>query len=204
MCLYFSTGCRFSNLDPRQADSPCCSPPDIRFPHCFNHKRGGALLCPYRCQTEQPGFGATDRTSLAAGAQRTVLAAGSPVCASVCLRLLGRRWAQGRFSEGAGAAPAGRGGKINIEIPARLTGLLQCELQPENNSIYSVLACPPLPYVFLFTNDSKKFNVRINYSGGPNIVTCEQCMLSSCLNTQCNVCSFVVLQRPSYLMVPIW
>ena len=40
MCLYFSTGCRFSNLHPGQADSPCCSPPDIQFPHCFDHKRG--------------------------------------------------------------------------------------------------------------------------------------------------------------------
>ena len=99
--------------------------------------------------------------------------------------------------------PAGRGGKINIEILARLTGLLQHELQPENNSTYSVLACLSSPYVFLFTNDSKKLNVHMNYSGGPNIVTCEQCMLSSCLNPQCNVCSFVVLQRPSYLMVPI-
>ena len=33
-------------------------------------------------------------------------------------------------------------------------GMLQRELQPKNNSIYSVLACLPLPYVFLFTNDS--------------------------------------------------
>ena len=97
--------------------------------------------------------------------------------------------------------PTGRGRKINIEIPARLTGLLQRELQPENNSTYSVLACLLSPYVFLFTNDSKKLNVRMNYSGGPNIVTCEQCMLSSCLNPQCNVCSFVVLQRPPYLMM---
>ena len=99
--------------------------------------------------------------------------------------------------------PARRGGKINIEIPVGLTGLLQRELQPENNSTYSVLACLPSPYVFLFTNDSNKLNVRMNYSGGPNVVTCEQCMLSSCLNAQCNVCSFVVLQCPSYLMVPI-
>ena len=30
--------------------------------------------------------------------------------------------------------PARKGGKINIEIPARLTGLLQRELQPEHNS----------------------------------------------------------------------
>ena len=33
-------------------------------------------------------------------------------------------------------------------------------------------------------------------------MSCEQCMLSSCLTPQYNVCSFVVLQRPPYLMVP--
>ena len=43
----------------------------------------------------------------------------------------------------------------------------------------------------------------MNYSGGPNIVTCEQCMLSTCLTPQYNVCSFVVLQRPPYLMIPV-
>ena len=42
----------------------------------------------------------------------------------------------------------------------------------------------------------------MNYSGGPHVVSCEQCMLSSCLTPQYNVCSFVVLQRPPYLMVP--
>ena len=72
---------------------------------------------------------------------------------------------------------------------------------PDSNSTYSVLASLPSPYVFLFTNDSKRLNVCMNYSGGPNIVTCEQCMLSSCLNPQCDVCSFVVLQRPPYFMV---
>ena len=43
----------------------------------------------------------------------------------------------------------------------------------------------------------------MNYSGGPHIVSCEQRMLSSCLTPQYNVCSFVVLQRPPYLMVPV-
>ena len=93
--------------------------------------------------------------------------------------------------------PAGRGGKINIEIPS---GLLKRELQPKNNSTYSVLACLPSPYVFLFTNDSGKLNVRVTFTGGPNAVTCEQCMLS-CLNPQYNVCSLVVLQCPPYLMM---
>ena len=43
----------------------------------------------------------------------------------------------------------------------------------------------------------------MNYSGGPNIVYCEPCMLSSCLTPQYNICSFVVLQHPPYLMVPV-
>ena len=83
----------------------------------------------------------------------------------------------------------------------RPTGLLQRELQPKKNSTYSVLACLPSSYVFLFTNDSGKLNLHMTFTGGPNVVTCEQCMLSSCLNPQYNVCSFVVLQRPPYLMM---
>ena len=75
--------------------------------------------------------------------------------------------------------------------------------RPDSNSTYSVLACLPSPYVFLFTNDSKRLNVYMNYSGGPNIVTCEQCMLSSCLTPQYNVCSLVVLKHPPYLMIPV-
>ena len=43
----------------------------------------------------------------------------------------------------------------------------------------------------------------MNYSGGPNILSCEQCMLSSCLTPQYNACSFVVLQCPLYFMVPV-
>ena len=74
--------------------------------------------------------------------------------------------------------PTGRVGKINIEILARLTGLLQRELQPENNSTYSVLASLPSPYVFLFTNDSGKLNVHMTFTGGPTVVTCEQCIPS--------------------------
>ena len=46
VCLYFPPGCWVANLDPRQTDSPCRSPPDIWFPHCFDHKRRRTLLCP--------------------------------------------------------------------------------------------------------------------------------------------------------------
>ena len=66
--------------------------------------------------------------------------------------------------------PAARGG--NIEILVGPMGLLQRKLQPENNSTYSVLACLPSPYVFLFTNDSGKLNVYMTFTGGPNVVTC--------------------------------
>ena len=34
----FSTGCRFANLDPEQADSSCRSPPGTWFLHCHEHK----------------------------------------------------------------------------------------------------------------------------------------------------------------------
>ena len=61
----------------------------------------------------------------------------------------------------------------------------------------------PSPYVFLFVNDTEKFNVHMNFTGGPNVVICEQCMLSSCLTPQYNVCSFVVLKRSPYLMIPV-
>ena len=60
------------------------------------------------------------------------------------------------------------------------------------------LLYPPLTF-FLFTNDSKRLHIQMNYSGGPNIVYCEQCILS-CLTPQYNICSFVVLLRPPYLM----
>ena len=51
--LYFPPGCWVAScLDPGQTDSPCRSPPDIRFPHCFDHKRR-TLLCP--CLRRPPG-----------------------------------------------------------------------------------------------------------------------------------------------------
>ena len=67
------------------------------------------------------------------------------------------------------------------------------------------LVYPPLTFflLLLFTNDSKRLHIQMYYSGGANIVYCEQCMLSSCLTPQYNICSFVVLQRPPYLMVPV-
>ena len=74
---------------------------------------------------------------------------------------------------------------------------------PDSDSTYSILACLPFPYVFLFTNDSERLNIHMNYSGGPNVVSCEQYMFSSCLTPQYNVCSFVVLKSPPYIMVPV-
>ena len=34
-------------------------------------------------------------------------------------------------------------------------------------------------------------------------MSCQQCMLSVCLTPQYNVCSFVVLKRPPYIMMPV-
>ena len=53
------------------------------------------------------------------------------------------------------------------------------------------------------SKERKELNVQIKHSGGPNMVSCEQCMLSSSLTPRSNVCSFVVLKRPPYIMVPV-
>ena len=126
----FSTGHRFANLDPRQADSSCSSPPGTWFLHCCNHKKqkGNSSATAPAENSHAPG--ASGGASLNEGTQCT--------------------------------APSSRRGKINIKIPAGLTELLQRELRPENNSTYSVLACLPSPYVFLFTNDSRELNVQMD------------------------------------------
>ena len=53
------------------------------------------------------------------------------------------------------------------------------------------------------SKERKELNVQIKHSGGPNVISCKQCMLSSCFTPQYNVCSFAVLQHPPYLMVPV-
>ncbi|XP_070313017.1 endogenous retrovirus group K member 25 Env polyprotein-like [Odocoileus virginianus] len=66
-----------------------------------------------------------------------------------------------------------------------------------------VLACLPSPYVFLFVNDSNKLQIYLNQTGGPTIVDCDTCFLSSCLSPRFNVSAFIILKRPPYLMVPV-
>ena len=126
----FSTGCRFSNLDPGQADSSCRSPPGTWFLHCRDHKKqkGNSSAATAAWNSCVPG--AAGGASLTDGTHYAV--------------------------------PAGRRGKINIEILVGLTELLQCKLWPENNSAYSVLASLSSPYVFVFTDDSWKLNVQMD------------------------------------------
>ena len=132
----FSTGCRFANLDPEQADSSCRSPPGTWFLHCHEHKE----------QEENSSVKAATENSHAPGAEGRASLTDGTQC----------------------AVPAGRRGKINIEILAGLTEMLQRELRPENNSTYSVLVCVPSPYVclfvclFVFTSDSGKLNVQMD------------------------------------------
>ena len=76
--------------------------------------------------------------------------------------------------------PAGRRGKISIEILGGLTAAAAQTLTRKNDSTFSILACLPSPYVFLFVKDSGKLNGHMNYTGGLNVVSRKQCMLSSC------------------------
>ena len=85
----FSTGCRFANLDPEQADSSCRSPPGTWFLHCHEHKE----------QEENSSVKAATENSHAPGAEGRASLTDGTQC----------------------AVPAGRRGKINIEIPAGLT-----------------------------------------------------------------------------------
>ena len=64
--------------------------------------------------------------------------------------------------------PAGRRGKISIEILGGLTAAAAQTLTRKNDSTFSILACLPSPYVFLFVNDSRKLNVHMNYTGRLN------------------------------------
>ena len=68
--------------------------------------------------------------------------------------------------------------------------------QPENISTYSILACLPSSCVFLFANDSQRLNIQMNHSYKTHVVSCEQCMLSSCLTPP--------PPRPNIMFAPLW
>ena len=66
--------------------------------------------------------------------------------------------------------------------------------------LFTLPLCFVCLFACLFTNDSKRLHIQMNYSGGPNIVYCEACMLSSCLTIFvllwcCNVHKMVVPVR---------
>lgn len=76
-------------------------------------------------------------------------------------------------------------------------------IRPKNASTFSALACLPSPYVFILTNNSNDAQIFADYTGVPTIVTCKLCMLPSCVSPQFQVCLFVVLQQPPYIMVAV-
>ena len=53
----FSTGCRFINLDPGQADSSCHSPPGTWFLHCRDHikQKGNSSAAATTGNSRAPG-----------------------------------------------------------------------------------------------------------------------------------------------------
>ena len=130
MCLYFSTGRRFTNLDPRQTDSSCHRSLSTWFLHCLDHKRGRALLYPCRHRhTEQPHTGSCgwgQPGCRGPNVPRSQLVT-PPASVLAWPPLSLRPVRQG--SEGSAQASAGRRGKINFEIPEGLTKLLQRKLQ---------------------------------------------------------------------------
>ena len=69
--------------------------------------------------------------------------------------------------------------------------------------LYYIQACLPSPYAFMYTNDSNKMQIYPNYTVGPTIVICYQCILSTCITSSFNVQAFVILKRLPYLMTPV-
>ena len=75
--------------------------------------------------------------------------------------------------------------------------------RPNRTKLYYIQACLPPPYAFMYTNDSNKLQIYPNYTGGPTIVICDQCILSTCITSSFNVQAFVILKRLTYLMTPV-
>ena len=69
--------------------------------------------------------------------------------------------------------------------------------------LYYIQACLPSPFAFMYTNDSNKLQIYPNYTVGPTIVICYQCILSTCITSSFNVQAFVILKRLPYLMTPV-
>ncbi|XP_043328041.1 endogenous retrovirus group K member 7 Env polyprotein-like [Cervus canadensis] len=55
----------------------------------------------------------------------------------------------------------------------------------------------------MYTNGSNKLQIYPNYTGGPTIVTCDQCILSTSVTSSFNIQAFVILKRPPNLMIPV-
>ena len=68
----FSTGHRFANLDPRQADSSCSSPPGTWFLHCRDHKKEKGHSSATAAAGNHRALGDVGGASLAAWAQCAV------------------------------------------------------------------------------------------------------------------------------------
>ncbi|XP_069903029.1 endogenous retrovirus group K member 25 Env polyprotein-like [Globicephala melas] len=66
---------------------------------------------------------------------------------------------------------------------------------------YYVQTCVTSPYSLLLSNDSEKlqimqYNMRF-------YITCQQCILTTCIVPEMNVSTIMVLKRPAYIMLPV-
>ncbi|XP_069902976.1 endogenous retrovirus group K member 25 Env polyprotein-like [Globicephala melas] len=66
---------------------------------------------------------------------------------------------------------------------------------------YYVQTCVTSPYSLLLSNDSEKlqimqYNMRF-------YITCQQCILTTCIIPEMNVSTIMVLKRPAYIMLPV-
>ncbi|XP_060009226.1 endogenous retrovirus group K member 13-1 Env polyprotein-like [Lagenorhynchus albirostris] len=66
---------------------------------------------------------------------------------------------------------------------------------------YYVQTCVSSPYSLLLSNDSEKLQIVQNNMRF--YITCQQCILTTCIVPEMNVSTIIVLKRPAYIMLPV-
>ena len=66
---------------------------------------------------------------------------------------------------------------------------------------YFIQACVTSPYSILLTNKTEKLQIIKN--NGRFFITCDECALTTCVNSNMNIKTIMLLKRPAYIMLPV-
>ncbi|XP_049749498.1 uncharacterized protein LOC126081566 [Elephas maximus indicus] len=74
--------------------------------------------------------------------------------------------------------------------------------RPFNNESFDIQACVPAPYVLLISRNNHS-SIVIENKKTHYVSSCENCILTSCINPAIPVESMMILQQPKYIMIPV-